>query len=595
MIGVLTVIIVQRFVLKSELEPYDLAEIETQQNSTEKFDRDSNAPPTGFGHFEEIFKLRRPAEQYKALYNTLSHTTEQELKQWWTQTKKIERTSHREIAQRVILRYLTKTNPQEALHLLDDISILLRDALSRTVFSEWAVLNLEEAIEAAAKLVGARRDVALKAILGTRDDLSEDRRLAIAVQLGRAGIYHKLNSEMKVLHSIEDPSESWNILLTDNIDESLQIGTLALVAETWREQIGVEILSKIYHSGIEDYEIKRLLTAAIAQVDPALALEYAQEVSDEQEQSFISHIIVEEWASTDPLAALVAVSSFKPSSLFFDLEEDIALVWAKSKPYELIQHIELMSKKSRVWPLEVAFAYIAREEPLEAIDSLSSIEDYVGSTSSILHRIVEQWGILQPEATIDWLLKDFDHEDPYLLHSLLEETLPSLALQDPKKAFEIALEQPTPAHPLSFALDLRVIWALTTHGHVEQAISLLPRVRENSKASAYEDVGSALVNKGQALEALKLGRDLKPHEQQSYYRQVFQKWAWTDPTDLYESLENLPPSDAQSLQSLAASELLTRRFNRDQVLTDKQLERARSFLNSVDRERLQLIETFENQ
>lgn len=593
-IGVLGVITVQSFFLKSE--PHDLVDIEGQQDSTELFNSDYNEPPIGVGRFEKIFKLRRTAEQHKALYNTLSHTTEQELKEWWIQSQKLKRVSEREIAQQVILRNLTKINPQEALRSLDEAALLQKDAPSKAIFSEWAVLNLDEAIEAAAKLVGARRNVALEAILETRDDLSEERRRAIAVQLNRIVTYDKLHSETTVLHSMANPSESWDILLNDGVDDSRQMETLAIVAESWREQIGFEVLSKIYHSGIEEDEIKRLLAAAIAQVDLAQALLYARGVSEENEQSFLSHIIVEEWASTDPQAALAGVFFFKPASLFFDLEEEIAVVWAKNKPSELIQSIELVSAGSRVWPLEVAFAYLTREDPLEAINSLSSIEDYVGSTSTILHGIVRQWGTLDPEAATNWLLKDFDQEDPYILNSLLEETLPSLALQDPKKAFEIALERPAldPELALAFALDLSVIWALARHGNIDQAISLLPRVGENSKASAYQSVGSALVDEGQALEAVELGRDLKPHQQQSYYRQVFQKWAWTDPTDLYESLEDLPSNDAQSLQSFAALELLTRRFNRDQVLTADQLERARSFLTSEHRDGLKMIEMFEN-
>lgn len=593
-IGVLGVITVQSLFLKSE--PHNLVEIETQQDSIEVIDSDYNEPPIEVGRFEEIFKLRRPAEQHKALYNTLSQSTEQELKEWWIQSKKIERTSHREVAQQVILRNLTKINPQVALRYQREASLLQKDALCRTIFSEWAVLNLDEAIEAAAKLVGARRNVALEAILETRDDLAEDRRRAIAVQLKRIDTYDRLNSHTKVLHSIANPSESWDILLNDGVDDSRQMETLAIVAESWRELIGFEVLSKIYHSGIEEDEFKRLLTAVVPQMDLAQALKYAQGVSEENEQSFLSHIIVEEWASTDPLAALASVSSFKPTSLYFDLEEEIAVVWAKNKPFDLIQSIELMSEGSRVWPLEVAFAYLTREDPLEAINALSAIEESVGNTSTILHRVVAQWGMLHPEAATNWLLHDFDQEDPYLLNSLLEETLPSLALQDPIKAFEIALEQPTldPALGLAFALDLSVIWKLTLHGNVDQAISLLPRVREGSKASAYQSVASALVDEGQAFEALEMGSDLKTHQQQHYYQQVFQQWAWTDPTDLYESLEDLPSDDAQSLQSFAAFELLTRRFSRDQVLTADQLDRARSFLNSDHERGLKMIEMFEN-
>lgn len=594
-VGILAVISIQNVSKRNTQLTQDVDRTDVVQTATERANNLSSTSTHIAGQFEDIFKQRSTAEQYKALYNTLFRSNEQELKEWWVQSEKIERTRPREIAQQVILRNLSKLNPEVALQYLSEVSFDQTDALSRTIFSEWAVLELDEAIKAAAKLVGARRSVALEAILETRDDLPEDRRRAIAVQLKRVATYDKLSSEMNALHSMADPSTSWDILLNDNVDDSLQIGALALVAEQWLGQIGFEVLSKIYDSGFGDYEVKRQLLEAIAQVAPAQALEFAREVSDENEQSFLSGIIVEEWASTDPLAALAALSSFKPSSLYFDLEEEIAVVWATNEPYELIQSIELMSEGSRVWPLEVAFAYLTREDPRGAIESLSSIKNFVGNTTTILHGIVEQWGMLQPEAATNWILNDFDQEDPYLRYSLLEETLPSLALQDPQNAFEIALEQPTPDHGLAFGLDLQVISELAWHGRVEQAIDLLPRARESSKASAYESVGTALVDKGQGLDALELGSDLKPNQQQLYYRSVIQRWAWADPTELYEALEDLPSSDAQSLQSIAASELLTRRFYRHQVLTDDQLERARSFLNDEDRVRVQWDERLESQ
>lgn len=119
-------------------------------------------------------------------------------------------------------------------------------------------------------------------------------------------------------------------------------------------------------------------------------------------------------------------------------------------------------------------------------------------------------------------------------------------------------------------------------------------MRIGSKFSAYDIVGSALVRKGQTLEAWELGTDLDPKQQHSYYLQVIQEWARTDPINLYESLEDLPASDDQSFLSIAALELLTRRFNYRQRLTDDQLKRARSFLNADDKKRLESIEKFEN-
>ena len=577
MLGILAVFVVQYFVPQKEPTTHGIGQSNVERTETESAHNLPSMTTVGVGKFEQIFDDPSPTEQYQALYNTLSQNNEKELKRWWIQSQKIERASHREIAQHVILQSLTAINPREALRALDDALMLERDALSRIIFSEWAYLDLDEAISSAAKLAGTQRSVAAEAILKSRDDLSADKRRAIAVQLKREETYLKLISDEEAFQSTTDPGESWNILLNDDVDDLRQMGTLAIVADAWREQIGFEILSKIYHSEFKDYRIKWKLAATIAQGDPAIAFEYAQGVSEENEQSYLSEIVVEEWARTDPQAALAAASTFEASSVVAHLEEEIAEVWARTEPYELIGNIELVAQESRVSPLILAFSRIAREEPLRAIESLSTVEDSVGSTSPILQRIVNEWSQQQPEAATDWVLDNVDQEDQSLLQSLLKEVLPSLARQDPKKAFEIALKQPVP--DFSEGLELRVISQLTQDGNIELALSLLPRVREkNTQKDAYRNIAAAMVKKGRTLEALELGRDLEPRLQESYYGRVVQTWANTDPTSLYASLEDLPTSAARR----DAVSALFLRNDGTPVLTDDQLEQAKSLLDPDD-------------
>jgi len=574
-LGVLAVLAVQNLVLQKEHSSQDIARDNVERTGRSSARDLASTSTVRVAKFEEIFKHRSPAEQYEVLYNSLSQNNERELKKWWIQSQKIERTSHRTHAQQVILRYLTAIDPQEALRFLDDVSVLQRDALSRTIFSEWAVLHLDDAIVAAAKLVGTQRTVVFEVILKARDDLPEDRRRAIAAQLEQEETYHKLTSEAKALQSVENPSESWSILLNDDVDDMLQMESLAIVAETWREQIGFEVLSKIYHSEIKDYKIKSWIVAAIARTDPALALDYAKGVSKEDEQSYLSHAIVEEWARTDPLAALGAVSTFEPSSLVGNIEKEIAEVWARTTPYELIKNIELVSVESRMSPLERAFSYIAREDPLGAIKTLSTVEDSVEDTSPILRRIVNQWAMQQPETATQWVLNNVDQEDPEL-QSLLWEVLPSLARQDPIKAFEVALNQS--ASNQRSRLESLVVQQLTRHGNIELAISLLPRVSESSQSDVYHNIAEAMVNKGRTFEALELGSDLEPELQQDYYRSLVQTWATADSAGLYKSLDELPTSAAQSS---AAAELIWRNQIHP-VFSDDQLDQARAYLNSSD-------------
>ncbi|MCY3540440.1 MAG: hypothetical protein OXH31_00815 [Gammaproteobacteria bacterium] len=560
---------------QKELSIQETAPGEDEQTETQSARDLASTRKVDVGKFEKIFKHPSPAEHYKALYNTFSENTEQELKEWWIQSQNIERTSHREIVQQVILQNLTALNPQKALRFVDDVSMQQRDTLSRTIFSEWAELHLDDAIEAAAKLGGAQRNVALEAILKARDDLTEENRHAIAVQLKQEGTYQLFMSDAKVIHSTTDPRESLDILLNDDIDDLLQLETLVIVTEAWREQIGFEVLSKIFHSEFQEYRTKNWITAAIAQADPALAFDYAKGGTEEYELSYLTRIIVKEWARTDPLAALTAVSTIEPSSLGVDLEEEIAEVWARTNPYELIGNIKLVSEPSRMSPLERAFSFIALEDPLGAIESLSSVEDSVLNTFQILRQIVDQWATIQPEAATEWVLNNFDQEESQL-QTLLEEVLPSLARRDPVKAFEIALEQPAPKY--GAALELTVISQIARDGNIELAISLLSRVHEDVKADAYNNIASAMVKAGRTFEALELGIDLETQQQRYFYAGVIQVWAHTDPTSLYASLEDLPTSAAQSE---AIFELFF--YNHvNPVLTDDQLEQARSLLSPDD-------------
>lgn len=581
--GILAVLAIQRIVHQNEQSSQDVAQGEVEQTSTNSTNRISTTDRIETGRFDEIFKHDSISEQYRALHATLSHANQQELKEWWNQSKSIERTSQREIAQEVILRSLTAINPQEAFRRIDEVSILQSDAALKIVFSEWAVLHLEDAINAAATLASSQRNVALQTILETRDDLPENERLSIARQLESEKTFLRLLSDSKVSENIGEPERSWEILLNDNVDNILQTETLTKVAEAWREQIGLEVLSKIYQIGVEDYRIRLPLVEAIAQEDPESALEYARRLSDEQEQSYLSDRIVRVWARTDALSALAAASTFEPSPLASVLEENIAYAWAQSNPSEMIENVESISLENRAYPLSTALSNIAREDPLGAIDMLSSVEHTVGNTSMILDSVVYQWAVQRPEAATDWVLENFESEDPQR-RNLLESTLPRLARKDPNKAFDLAIEHPASGSGLG--LDYHVIGEIVREGDIEVAKKLLPRVNERYKYILYGRVASEMVIEGQIEQALALGEDLEESNRRYYYLTVFSSWARNNPKNLMESLDGL---STKTIKSIAAYEIISQnRYN--PVFTDEQLERARTFLTPEDEASLKRFE-----
>ena len=575
--GILAIVAFQQFTARHG------AQSDVEQTSTNNTRSISTTDELEVGQLQEIFKHDSISKQYSTLHATLSQATERELIDWWDQATPLERASQREIAQQAILRCLAAINPQEALRRIDEVSILQSDAALKIVFSEWAISHLESAVKAASTLVSSQRSVALQSILETRDDLPESERLSIAQELNGEKTFLKLLSDLKVSENVGEPERSWEILLNDNVDNMLQTETLTTVAKAWQEQIGLEVLSKIYQSGVDEYRIKLPLVQAIAQENPESALNYARGLSDEKEQSYLSERIVRVWAQTDALSALTASSIFEPSSLVSNLEEAIAETWARSNPTELIENVELISAEFRAHPLATAFASVAREDPLGAIDMLSSVEHVVGNTSMILDRIVYQWAVKWPEAATDWVLENFGSEDSQR-RTLLESTLPRLARTDPHGAFRLAIEHP--AHGSGLGLDYHVLGEIVREGDIEVAKKLLPQVNERYKYILYGRVASEMVVEGQIEHALALGEELEEANRRYYYLTVFSSWARTNPKNLLESLDGL---SSKTIKSIAAYEIISQnRYN--PVFTDDQIERVRTFLTPEDEASLKRFE-----
>lgn len=571
-LGVLVVLAIQNFNPQDDIATQDVAHGNVQHTSAKSLVNARSKTTIGIGDFQQVFDHQSISEQLAVLHSTLSQATEQELKDWWIQSQEIERENHRKIAQRAILQSLTSIDPQAALQSIEDVSMFHVDPLLKSVFSQWSITQLDEAIEAATTFSDSRRRVALEAILETRDDVSASERLSIAKRLDGEETLLKLVSDHEASQNIAEPSESWKILLNDDVDDSLQIESLVVVAEAWHEQVGFEVLSNIFEE-VEDYWVQRQLVEAFVQFDPASALNYTLGLLDESDQAQLSGLVVREWASTNAQAALTFVNSIEQTSLASSLEREIASVWAGTKPREAIENIETISEEVRLATLETAFARIARQDALEAIGMLSSVVNFVGNTSTIARRIVNHWSVQNPHAAADWVLSNYSQDDPHR-RSLLEDVLPRLALQDPDHAFELAMEQPSPDQ--GHGLELYVIRALAYDGDIERAKKLLPRVNENTKLLAYSEVGEAMVRESQIVQAMEMGKEFAATTQRIYFQRVLWQWGRTDPKNLYESLDNLPTSE---LKSIAATQLI--HWNKyEPVFTDEQIEHAKTFLSS---------------
>ncbi|MCY3541978.1 MAG: hypothetical protein OXH31_08770 [Gammaproteobacteria bacterium] len=577
-LGVLAVFTIQHLQPQNEQSSQDVARGGTQQTSTKSTD---SSGTTLTEQFAEVFQHRNVFEQNKALYSFLSSASEQELGNWWIQSQRIERNSHREIAQDAILRHLTAINPQTALTYIEEISIFQSEAPVRSVFSEWSLLQLDEAIEAANTLSNSRRRIALESILETRDDLSDSRRHAIAIQLEGEEIFLKFLSDTNAVKNLAEPQESWEILLNDDVADYLQLDSLTKVAEAWHEQIGLEVLSKIHQSEIDDLSAKYRLVRTIAQLNFQGALDYTRGLDDESEKSFLAATIVRAWARTDAQTALAAVSMFESLSSYLELQ--IARIWAQMKPYEVIDSIETISEEVRIATLEKAFSEIADQDPLEAIDKLNIVEKFVANTSSIVQRIVNSWASQQPDTATDWVLSHYPPDAPHR-NLMLSTVLHFLALHDPNRAFELATAN-TSART-RFNLEKLVISRIAYKVDIDLAKQLLSKVKTLQPHEAYAIVGQEMLTQGLYNDALELGEDLPETNQLIYYYSILNSWAQDKPRALYDSLEDLPTNNIKSIAALQL--IMANTFERS--FTDEQISHASTFLSSRDQSSLERYE-----
>lgn len=571
-LGAVAVVVFQGLITEKERARHGIHDDSFPRSSLQSPHSESTQQIDEPERFREIFKHQSTIDQYTALYTNLSRATVDELKEWWSLSKEIERKSHRVTAQNAILREFAKNSPQEALRYVDDATIFETDTLLKTVFNEWAVSHLDGAIEAVPTLPAPRRNIAIEAILESRDDLSDSERRSIAAQLGNEETYLKMVSDSKASQTIAEPQQSWDTLLNDSVDDSLQLWSLAKVAEAWYAQIGFEVLSHMIAVASAN---KEQLLRPIVQLDPAGAMDYVRGVDEESDKRYLASTVAIEWARTDPRGALSAVLTIQPPSLASWLESQIAIFWARSEPDAMIENIELISEEFRIDTLESAFSMLADKDPMGAIERLSSVEHYVGNTSSIVRSILFRWANQEPDAAADWVLNTYPKEDPQR-RTLTETVLRFFAHRDPNKAFEFAIAQ-----PVSFAgigLEVIVMQSITQDGDIDLAKKLLPRVRgDDTKAYVHSLIGGAMVKQSKFDQVLDFGLELSESEQPQYYESVLSDWARKDPKNLLATLKGLP---SDSFKSTAAFLLVLNNEHRP-VLTDDQIENAKTFLNKT--------------
>lgn len=220
----------------------------------------------------------------------------------------------------------------------------------------------------------------------------------------------------------------------------------------------------------------------------------------------------------------------------------------------------------------------ARENPEKAIRLLEKLQTEWDDTSTLSRSLVNGWAGVDPRAALEWVQGESVRLCPKFLDAIAD-VLVKFLQHDPEEAFAIALSHPP--LPYGDAIEVRLIRELS-RADLDTAVALLPQVRDEYRRNAYIYIAYALVDGGQANRALLLAQSLPEPEQSDYFNSVLWNWARTNSEELFKNIENLPNDEIKSLAAYS----LVNFHSHTPVLTNEQIDRARTYLNEQHLERI---------
>lgn len=379
-----------------------------------------------------------------------------------------------------------------------------------------------------------------------------------------------------------DPQITWK-----NLQESdrMHIGSIVQLISTanaWITHDGLGAFKEI-HKSVSDEKTRMALIGGIVSTRAEeigfqdLFYEALEQFSDDEELRVEFLLTVTElWTRSDPISAFAATSHIKNERERVNMWKFIASIWAITDTDLLNRHLHIMPDAVSGHATWMVMAISAQQAPADAVSFLPQIAGTPHEEMLALE-IAKYWAPSDSNKALEWAQEhSFTHRKTRV--KVIGRVLYEIAKEDPQRALEIALSEPTDNFgkgPEAILIEL-----LATN-NIDQALELLPNVREGmGTMRAYAAVGDYFSDRYEYQRAMEFGSQIKNVTvQQHFYDIVLPQWATNKPSNLIQSI---PSFESEYLQSRATMYLLEMESYRPSDLTDEQLQEVQIYLSKKD-------------
>lgn len=527
---------------------------------------------------EVVEDFERSFSGLASLYRAISTKDKNELSKLLDESVQIETLEDRHAIQSAIFERFAELDPVEAIRLALEIPRADRSESIESVFSVWSISDLESAVEYGLDLDRPTRHIALKAILSTRNELTEEQQLEIASQFDGVHFVAQLRNERIVRELGGNPEYAWNSILNDGKPLVSKAGLLAALALDWIQDDRNRVVEKIVESvnpGVdvwnsEKYVFLRYVVKVLAKSYPQEIFEQTATLTNPSKEALL-HTVAEEWAQSSPAVAFAEVSNYEQNIGYRDLTSTVANIWAESDTQALITFMDTQSVELKLLGMEQAVLVFSQSRPQEAIDLMDEMASEGLNISMIQSNFAKEWSKQDPRSATEWVRSRLESFGPTAM-DMLQIALVNLAPLDPELAMNIAQQNPPTSGRRG--LDLEVLLTLS-RTDLDSAVALLSKISIQSRLIAVLDIANRLVLNADPQRALQLASHVATDQRIGIYSSVLTKWAQDNPIQLMEALKELPTPAAKTI---AANQLVEMHAG-NPLLSADQLEYVEGFLN----------------